>query len=178
MLVQEFTERTGYEPMSTQEWERINQVYTDSSLTKDQYCKIWASIHKEEIAIQKKAKRLHHIAYVLAHFATTSYCKDKAGIKAFVKELFSPNKLGLISKMCDSLSDEMKSGYFQIINGDIRIHSNYDVAAIYWYDNAQQSPIFKVEYISKNKFWFTLVRNIPMYDFTKVSPQFNQTHSY
>lgn len=177
MLVQEFTERTGYEPMSTQEWEMINQVYSDSALDKDSFCQVWVSMHKEEIAIQKKAKHLHKVAYLLANLSASPKRLTKGALVEFFRDNFAPNALRRISELCNNLSPDANVGYIQIINNHIVWVRDLIAAGTEFFNNAQQSPIFKVSLDGK-MFVLELLRNIPMYDFTKVSVQFNQTYSY
>lgn len=167
MLVQEFIDRTGYQP-SDLEWEQINQTYSDCSLDKDQFCSVWLSMNKEEVALQQKARRCKSIAYILSNLSSKARCETKSGVIDFFKEYFTPKGLRQISVLCNFLGNERKEGYIQIINCEIVTHFDYMHAAQAWYDNAKQSPIFKVVFIDKNKFWFELVRNIPMYDYGTV----------
>ena len=57
MTQQEFTQRVNVE-VSNKEFEAINEVYMNSDLDKDEYCKMWVKMNKSrvEVAIENKKK--------------------------------------------------------------------------------------------------------------------------
>ena len=54
MTKQEFTERTGYKPTS-QEFEKINEIYMTVDDDKDTFCMKWKRANRELVSWQKKA---------------------------------------------------------------------------------------------------------------------------
>lgn len=49
MLIQEFIERTGYTPKTTEEYRKIEDMYYDFPGDKDQFCKFWKRNHLRRV---------------------------------------------------------------------------------------------------------------------------------
>lgn len=174
MLLNEFTDRTGYEP-SQQEWENINQVYSDSNLDKDAFCSIWVSQHKEEIAYYKKAQWVHRVSYRLASLSGNPEVFTKSQLISFIKDLFNPKHVRNLSVLCDVLSKDHTEVYFHMVNNEIYGGFDYINQAKSWYDNGQQSPMFKI-YLSGNRFQLELIKNIRMFDYWTVDVRYPIQH--
>lgn len=56
MTQQEFTQRTNIE-VSYNEFEAINEVYMNSEVDKDEFCKMWVKMNKTRVANAIKAKK-------------------------------------------------------------------------------------------------------------------------
>lgn len=54
MLINEFTQRTGYQP-TAKEFERIHEIYMVCEEDKDEFCEIWKKANRKLVDWQKKA---------------------------------------------------------------------------------------------------------------------------
>lgn len=57
MLQQEFFERTGVE-VSNYEFDAIQEVYMNSDLDKDEFCKVWCKMNASRVKRAKAEKRI------------------------------------------------------------------------------------------------------------------------
>lgn len=62
MTKQEFVARTGYVPVSEEEFWRIHEAYCDSSADKDVWCKAWRTCTTTLVMLQDwKTLQMKHI---------------------------------------------------------------------------------------------------------------------
>lgn len=101
MTQNEFTKRTGVE-VDAKEFESINDVYMDSDLDKDEFCKLWVKMNRKRVAeAKKKAKSLPEGHFKKAEEAA-EYMMDIA--KEFSKE---PDCSNLIALDMEVYADEV-----------------------------------------------------------------------
>lgn len=108
MTYQEFTTRTNVE-VSTKEFDAINEVYMNSDVDKDEFCKMWCKMNavrvERAIAEKKAAEKEEKLVWELAQIANREYTIDEYGEVA--EEVLTKKQIKLMNEAGISLEKEV-----------------------------------------------------------------------